>query len=152
MIQAGIQIEGLKEFRKDLKRIDEELTKELRSDLLVIAREIAREAAQRVPANHMGFSGNASIAAASIRGGVSGNNAYVAGGNAATPYYPWLDFGSREPISGRPRSVGPWKGSGGGPQGGRFIYPTIVRNHREIETKAHKAFDKAAEAALDKQY
>ena len=147
MMSAGIEIEGLKEFRKDLKRIDEELAKELRADLLVIAREIAREAAARVA-----VISKTGKAAGSIRAGVSGNNAYVMGGKASVPYYGWLDFGGRNAISGRPRSVGPWKGSGPGPERGRFIYPTIVRNRREIEQKAQQAFDKAAEAALDKAY
>lgn len=145
MMNAGIQIEGLKEFRRDLKRIDEELAKELRADLLVIAREIAKETAARVPVK----SGKA---AGSVRAGVSGNNAYVQGGKANVPYYGWLDFGGRNAISGRPRSVGPWKGSGAGPQSGRFIYPTIVRNRREIEMQAQQAFDKAADKALEKSY
>ena len=146
MINAGINVEGFAAFRRDLKKIDAELAKELRSDLLVIAREIAKETAQRVPA------GDTGQARGSVRAGVSGNNAYVAGGKASVPYYGWLDFGSRNAISGRPRSVGPWKGSGSGPQSGRFIYPTIVRNKREIEVKAQRAFDKAADAVIKKTY
>jgi hypothetical protein len=145
MMNAGIEIDGLKEFRRDLKRIDEELAKELRTDLLSIAREIALEAAARVPRK-------TGTAAGSIRAGVSGNNAYVAGGKKSVPYYGWLDFGGREPVKGNPRSVGPWAKSGAGPQGGRYIYPTIRRNRREIEVKAQQAFDKAAEAALEKSY
>lgn len=145
MITAGIQIEGLAEFRRDLKKIDENLTKELRNDLKLIAMEIAVEARQQVPQ----ITGKAR---GSIRGGVSGNNAYVAGGKKSVPYYGWLDFGSRKPRSGRSRKVGPWKGSGPGPKKGRFIYPTIERNRSEITRKAQQAFDKAAEAALDKTY
>lgn len=145
MINAGIQIDGLAEFRRDLKKIDEELAKELRTDLLSIAREIAIETAIRVPRR-------SGAAAGSIRAGVSGNNAYVQGGKASVAYYGWLDFGGRTPVKGNPRSVGPWKDSGPGPQGGRYIYPTIRRNEREIEAKAQQAFDKAAEAALQKSY
>lgn len=145
MISAGIQIEGLAAFRRDLKKIDDELPKELRQEMLDIGREIARETQIRVPIK----SGKA---AASIRAGVSGNNAYVQGGNRITPYYGWLDFGGREPVKGRSRRVGPWKGSGPGPQGGRFLYPTIRRNRAEIEEKAQAAFDKTAEKALEKEY
>ena len=145
-LNAGIQIEGLAAFRRDLKKIDENLTKELRADLLLIGKEIAREASALVP------KGKTGAAAGSIKAGVSGNNAYVSGGKKSVPYYGWLDFGSREPRKGQPRRVGPWKKSGKGPSKGRFIYPTIERNKREIETKAAAAFDKAAEAALDKSY
>ena len=145
-LNAGIEIEGLAAFRRDLKKIDDNLTKELRDDLVLLSREIATEARALVPRGKTG------AAAESIRGGVSGNNAYVAGGKKSVPYYGWLDFGTREPISGRPRSVGPWKKSGGGPKLGRFIYRAIQANTRKIEDRAQKAFDKAAEKALDKTY
>ncbi len=145
MEDIAIRIDGLADFRRDLKKIDEELLKELRGDLLAIGREIAMEARLRVPSK----SGKA---AGSIRAGVSGNNAYVAGGTRAVPYYGWLDFGGRTPVKGRKRSEGPWKKSGPGPQQGRFIYPTIRRNEREIEAKAQQAFDSAKEKALEKSY
>lgn len=145
MINAGVQVEGLARFRRDLKKIDPELTKQLRVDLLDIAREIVSETAQRVPK----VSGRA---AGSLRAGVSGNNAYIAGGKQSVPYYGWLDFGGRTPVKGNPRSVGPWAKSGPGPRGGRYLYPTIRRNEREITEKAQSAFDKAADAALQKTY
>lgn len=47
------------------------------------------------------------------------------------PYYGWLDFGSRTPNVGAPRSIGPWKQSGFGPEKGRFAYPTIERNYEK---------------------
>lgn len=148
MLNAGIQIEGLAAFRRDLKKIDDNLTKELRADLLEIGREIVREAKPLVPLGSQ-LGGHAKD---DIRAGVSGNNAYVAGGSKARPYYGWLDYGGREPVKGRPRSVGPWKGSGAGPSGGRYISKTIRRNKPEIEKKAAAAFDKAADAALKKSY
>lgn len=145
LINAGIKADGLAAFRRDLKKIDPELQKQLRVDLLAVGQLIARQVAGQVPK----VSGRA---AASIRAGVSGNSAYVQGGKATVPYYGWLDFGSRRPIEGRPRSVGPWKNSGPGPQRGRFIYPTITRNRQVIKDKATSAFDKAADAALQKVY
>lgn len=145
MINAGIKVDGLAKFRRDLKSIDPELVKELRVELLTIAQGIVSEARQLVPLR-------SGTAAGSLRAGASGNNAYVAGGKASVPYYGWLDFGSRTPVQGNPRSKGPWAGSGAGPEGGRFIYPTIKRNERDIEKQAQKAFDKVADAALDKSY
>lgn len=146
MTDIGIAFDGLNAFRRDLKKIDDTLAKELRVDLLVIAREIARETAQRVP---IGATGRA---AGSVRASVSGTNAAIRAGKADVPYYGWLDFGSRTPQQGNPRSVGPWKRSGPGPQGGRYIYPTIRRNQREIKEKAEEAFEKARDAALNKSY
>ena len=145
-VNAGIHIEGLGEFRRDLKKIDDGLAKELRNDLVLLSQEIAMDARALVP------QGKTGAAAGSIRGGVSGSNAYVAGGKKSVPYYGWLDFGSREPKSGRPRSVGPWKKTGAGPKKGRFIYRSIEANKRKIEARAQAAFDSAAEKALDKSY
>lgn len=147
-LNAGIEIEGLGAFRRDLKKIDDNLTKELRDDLLLLGKELAADARALVPTGP----DKGGHAADSIRAGVSGNNAYVAGGKKAFAYYGWLDFGDRTPVKGRPRSVGPWKKSGAGPKQGRFIYPTIKRNQRKVEERAQAAFDKAAEKALDKSY
>lgn len=144
-ISAGIEIEGLAAFRRDLKKIDEQLTKELREELLVIGRDVAAGASAKVPVR-------TGRAKASIRAGVSGNTAYVAGGKQSVPYYAWLDFGSREPNRGQARSVGPWRKSGEGPKGGRFIFPTVAASKPDIERRSKEAFDKAAEKALQKNY
>jgi hypothetical protein len=72
----------------------------------------------------------------------------VSGGKRSVPYYGWLDFGSRTPIRGRPRSVGPWKGTGAGPKKGRFLYPAIDRNADNIRRRAVAAFEKAKKQAF----
>lgn len=134
MADAGIRVEGLKELRKSIAKLPE-VKAGLRQDFLDIGKKIASDAAAQVPK----VSGRA---AGSLRAGVSGNNAYVAGGKANVPYFGWLDFGSRNPKSGQARSVGPWAKSGKGPKGGRFIYPAIARNEKEIKKAALKAFDR----------
>lgn len=143
MAGAEIQLEGLAKFRKGIKQIDPQLQKDFRQEILPIAQKVAGDAASRVPSR----SGRAK---GSIRAGVSGNNAYVQGGKSTVPYYGWLDFGARTPVSGRPRSVGPWKGSGVGPQRGRFIYPAIDANRDNIEREAAKAIDDIIDKALPK--
>lgn len=134
MANAGIQVEGLRELRRSIARLPE-VKHGLRQDLLEVGHKIAKDAAATVPKK----SGRA---AGSLRAGVSGNNAYVAGGKAKVPYFGWLDFGSRKPVSGQPRTVGPWKNSGNGPKKGRFIYPAIDRNEKYIKKAALKAFDR----------
>ncbi len=139
---SGVKVEGLAEFRRGLNRLDPELTKMLRGDLLEIGKDVARVAQGKVPSK-------SGLARGSIRAGVSGNNAYVAGGKANVPYYGWLDFGNRSAISGRPRSIGPWKGTGSGPQQGRFIYKAIAQESRSIETRAADAIKKAEAQAFN---
>ena len=145
-VDVAIKVPGLADFRRDLKRIDQVTLTKLRDEFVVLCGELAAEAKTLVP------TGGTGRAAASIRAGVSGNTAYIAGGKASVPYYGWLDFGSRVPKTGQSRRSGPWKGSGKGPKGGRFIYPTIEKNHRKIETRAQAAFDKAADEALQHSY
>lgn len=132
----GVRVDGLKELRRALNRIDPELTKELRLDLKAIGDEVAADAKRRVPQR----SGRSR---ASIRSGVSGNKAYVAGGKKLVPWYGWLDFGSRTARTGQPRSVGPWRRSGNGPKGGRYIYPAIDDNRAMIKRRAVQAFNRA---------
>lgn len=138
---AEVEFEGLKRLRAGLKKIDPQLQKDLRDEFVPIAQEVAAEARSRVPHK----SGRA---AASVRGGVSGNNAYVSGGRTSVPYYRWLDFGSRTPVSGQPRSYGPWFKSGAGPKRGRFIYPAIDAKRDDIETKSAAAVDRIIESVL----
>lgn len=140
MVASGVRVDGLKELRRKLNRLDPALAQELRSDLLEIGKDVAREAQSRVPQR-------SGAARGSIRAGVSGNSAYVAGGKKSVPYYGWLDFGSRDARSGRPRSVGPWKGTGSGPKQGRFIYAAIAAKSREIKRRSVNAFEKAKKAA-----
>lgn len=138
---AEIRVEGLGPLRRGLKAIDADLAKELRDKFKTIADDIANDARGRVPTR----TGNA---AGSVRGGVSGNNVYVAGGKRTVAYYGWLDFGTRNPAKGNPRSVGPWARTGPGPKRGRFIYAAIDARRDELETRAAAAVDEMADRVL----
>jgi hypothetical protein len=139
-LNAGIKIEGLVEVQRALRKLEPELAKELKTELASVARDVAQDAQSRVPTD----SGRAR---GSIRAGADVKGPYVAGGKQAVPYYAWLDFGSRRPKSGRPRSVGPWKGTGAGPEKGRFIYPAIDRNRDDVTARAVDAFENAKKQA-----
>lgn len=108
---------------------------EVRDGLKAAAGIVATDAKGRVPS----VSGRA---AGSIRPLVSGNKAYVAGGKNSVPYYGWLDFGTRNPRHGNPRSRGPWSGSGSGPKAGRFIYPAIKARRDDVVEAIGKGVDK----------
>jgi len=131
-----VRVSGMAETQRSLKKLDPELSKAFRKEFLTIGKKIAADAKTEVPS----VSGKAR---GSIRAGMKGQTPYVAGGKASVPYYGWLDFGSRTPKSGQPRSVGPWKGSGSGPKRGRFIYKAIDKNRAVIKAGAKEAFDKA---------
>ena len=136
-MQEPVQVTGLREIRSDLRKIgDTERLQELRDGLKNAAGVVADDAQQRVPTK----SGKARR---SVRALVSGNNAFVAGGKRTVPYYGWLDFGTRRPRTGQPRSVGPWTGTGSGPAEGRFIYPAIEATEPEVVRLIDQAMGRA---------
>lgn len=79
----------------------------------------------------------------SIRSRASKTRAVVVGGKKAVKYYGWLDFGSRTPRKGNPRSVGPWSGSGIGPFRGRFIYQALDANRAQVNALIANAISRA---------
>lgn len=126
MVAAQIRVDGLAALRRDLTRAGQiEARNDLRDGLKAAAAIGAAEGARLASA----FS---STAAATIRPRAGGNKAFIVGGKAKLPWYGWADFGSRTPVQGNPRSVGPWKGSGAGPAKGRFIYPAIDNKERAM--------------------
>lgn len=141
LVVDGVRVDGLKELRRALNQVDKELTKELAAAFKEIGEQVAVKARQDVPSR----SGRAR---ASIRAGTSGNKAFIAGGKKRVPYYGWLDFGTRNPQSGQPRSVGPWKRSGVGPKGGRFIYPAIDDSRDMIRRRVIGSMEIAKETAF----
>jgi hypothetical protein len=137
MVQGAIRVEGLGELRRALRNAERaEDLRELREGLRRAAGVVARDAQGRVPSR-------TGRARGSIRPVMSGNRAMVAGGKASVPYYGWLDFGSRNPRTGNPRSVGPWNGSGVGPRQGRFIYPAIDAKSDEVVRLISEALEDA---------
>lgn len=139
MNRPTVQVYGLKELRRDLKAVED-------LDSLAQLRDGFKEAA-RIGADEA--EGLASVfshrAADTIRPTAGGNRAYIVGGKAALPWYGWADFGSRNPVSGQPRSVGPWANSGRGPRHGRFIYEAIDRRDHIARAVGH-----AVDQALDR--
>ena len=115
---TAISISGLKELRAALKQLgDAENSNRMKGALMDGADLVAVRARAKVP-------GKSGKAAGSISARVTTRGAMVVGGGDP-PYYGWLEFGTRDPKTGQPRSSGPWKRSGIGPRNGRFIYPTM---------------------------
>lgn len=130
-----VYVEGVASLRRSLRVAgDMENLKEFRDGLKKAADIVAAEAKTRIPRK-------TGRAQESVRSGTSGNKAVVLGGKARVPYYGWLDFGTRIPVKGNPRSVGPWVKSGKGPREGRFIYPALEAKQDQVREAVEDAVD-----------
>lgn len=137
MPDIEIRVYGLADLRRTLgqmERIDDR--NELRSGLKAAGEVVTRDAQGRIRSR----TGRSKQGIRTVSGG---NRTYVAEGGARFPHLNWLDFGARTPMLGNPRSVGPWAGSGPGPDGGRFIYPAIDARERQIVLLVQKAISEA---------
>lgn len=137
---AEIKVKGLREIGTALDNLPEEIDKRLKAELTAVAEMIAVGARGRMPTD----TGHAK---SSVVAGVAGPWPFVKGGGSVAPYYGWLEYGTRRPRRGRPRSVGPWANTGQGPADGRFVGPEIAEQHDEFVKAANAAFDKAWYAA-----
>lgn len=84
-----IKIQGLAEFRRNLKTLSGELPKALRVAGNKAAQIIVDDAVPKVPTGP----GKGGHAASSIRARSTQSAARVMGGGTKYPYFPWLDFG-----------------------------------------------------------
>ena len=136
-----IRVEGLAELRRALTRLEDiESRNDLRDGLKRAADIVAQEAKGRVPSK-------SGAARGSVRATASGSKAFVNGGKKTVPYYGWLDFGSRTPVQGNARELGPWARSGTGPPKGRFIYPAFNAKETQVVDAVGESVDAATKAA-----
>lgn len=131
-----IYVTGLRELRRDLGRVEPELRRGFNQELKTVADIVVRDAKSRVPVR----TGRARDSIRSVSGG---NTIYIKAGKARVPYYGWLDFGGvLEHIGGRRnRQVRRKK------KYGRFIYPAIAANERQIVRAAERVFNRARRRA-----
>lgn len=95
MSETAIKIEGLREFQRNLRKLDNDLPKTLRIAMNQAADLVVQDAKPRVPKKT--GKAQASIKVASTRTAVR-----VKAGGRRAPYYPWLDWGG---AVGRKKSV-----------------------------------------------
>jgi hypothetical protein len=108
-----IKVTGLKEFTRNLRKIDADLPKVLRLANNDVADLIVSWAKPRVPTK-------TGAAASTVKAASTRSEVRVKGGSNKAPYYPWLDFGGRV---GRKKSVKRSFYSDG-----RYLYPGLVAN------------------------
>ena len=130
-----IRVDGLREFVRDLRKLDGELPKAVRLAFNAAADVVVSNAKPLIPTR----SGRAkrSVKAKSTR-----TAARVVGGGKRVPYYPWLDFGGRV---GKGRSVvRPFK------KEGRYIYDAYFTHKDEfVEMMVAGLVDVARQAGVE---
>lgn len=119
MTADAIRIDGLKEFQRALKLLEDGAQKKLKTVLNEAADIVADEARRHVPVR----SGQAR---ATMRAASQQRYAIVSAGGRKVPYYAWLDFGGN---TGR-------NGSAHRPflRRGRYMYPAYFKLHDDIIT------------------
>lgn len=133
-----VEIVGLDDLRRDLKNMPKDIQRTFNKEMKAAAEIVAAEARSRVPSK----TGTAADGISAVGGKDPGVK------ESRTPaYLRWLDFGSREPRSGNTRKEGPWRGSGAGPKGGRFLYPAFDDKWDEVLKATDDAVVKAAKQA-----
>ena len=127
-----IKIDGLDQFVRNLRKLDNDLPKTLRTGFNRAAKIVIDWAKPRVP-HKTGRAAN-SMRATSTRSMVR-----VSEGGARAPYMPWLDFGGKV---GRARSIHrPFI------KEGRFLYAGLSAEHDKILAAVEAALLDAARAA-----
>lgn len=110
---SPIRIDGLKEFNRDLKKLDRDLPKALRVALNDGADLVVSTARPKFPKRR-------GRARRSVKAKSTRTKVRVSVGGKSAPHAPWLDFGGRV---GRNGSITRrWTG-----KEGRYVYPTYRR-------------------------
>lgn len=137
MATDPIKIEGLTEFRRNLKTLNSDLPKALRLAFNSAADVVVNEARPRVPSK----SGRAK---GSVKARSTQTLSRVSGGGGRAPYYPWLDFGGRVGKGGSVRR--PFL------REGRYIYNAYFKNRdsgKFQETLSKALIDVARQAGIE---
>ncbi len=130
--RQGISIDGLREFRAALKKVDSQLAKAMKDVGNRAAKIVVDEAKPRVPT----VSGRA---AKSVRLASTGKAARVAAGGKRVPYFGWLDFGGAA-GPGR-KNKRPFLVEG------RYVWKAFDDNRERIAKELDDGFRELARAA-----
>jgi len=134
MAIRAIDVRGLTEFSRALKKMDTDLPKQLRVALNAAVNMVVAEAQPQVPKR-------TGKAAASIKASSTQSAARIKAGGSKAPYFPWLDFGGKR------------RGRGGGivtrqfRRKGRYIWLAFGVKKKQVMKGLEDAIADAAKAA-----
>lgn len=155
MTVGRIEVKGLKDFQRELRRIDKELPKELRQVSLTAANLVA----EGTRSSFASRAGVTSAVAASVKALAQQRGAFVRiGGSGKAEAALGAEFGGGKYGAGRPSPFGghttqfaSWRGSGS--DAGYSLYPTLRSKTDELidlygdalEALAARAFPKVGD-------
>lgn len=132
-MQGKIEVVGLAQLSRGLRKLDSEAPKQLRIALNGAAEMLVERARPKVPSR-------SGAARASMKARSTRTSARVAVGGKKAPYFPWLDFGGQGRIKGRPAARQFYSD-------GRYIYPTLAQVRPEIMRSLDEGIRAAARSA-----
>lgn len=126
-----VHIEGLREFRQALRRVERDAPKQLRVAFNDVANVVVQATKPQVPVRRGKAQG-------SVRARSTQEKARVVAGGKRVPYYPWLDFGGR--VGRKNATVREFV------KDGRYLFPTYrqLRDRGVIEEKLVRAIVRVA--------
>lgn len=130
-----VEVEGLRELRARLRRLESTAPRALRVACNAAAQIVVRATVPRIPSGP----GQGGHVSSNVRARSTQSKARVQAGSARFPYYGWLEFGGQGP-NGRP-SLRPFIG------GGRYIYRAYGENKPQVARKLEDELRAAARAA-----
>lgn len=144
MTERAVEIHGLKDFRRELKRIGPEWPKELRQANKEGAEVVARKARRNAPQGPHEGGGRVQPLVSSIRALANQLRGQVAVGGARSPHGPVTEFGGRIPRRG---STGAMTTVRAQPS----LYPAIVSERDEVVEVYGEAIDRLTSRAFPRR-
>lgn len=120
-----VEIVGLKQLIRDLRRVERDLPKAMRSTFFPISQRVVTKATRR--AESLGGVQRHAVRRG-LRGGATQNSAWIKLLGTKEPTIHGAEFGGGRRST--TRQFPPWRGSGGG--SGYFVYPTVRGMSGEI--------------------
>jgi hypothetical protein len=130
MQDLKIEVGGLAQLSRALKKVDSDAPKQLRIGLNNAAGLLVDRVRPKIPS--LTGAARRSLVARSTR-----TSARVAVGGKRAPYFPWMDFGGAGKKAGRPAQRPFFKE-------GRYVYPTL----REIRPQIEKQLQDSISAVV----
>ena len=100
-----VEVHGLRDFQRELRRMGPEFPKEIKAANLEAAYRVSQEAKRRAPRGRHEGGGRVAPIWTQIRPGSSQRGGYVQTGNAAAPHAVVYEFGGTIPRRGHSKSV-----------------------------------------------
>lgn len=130
-----IRIDGLREFNRALKAVDDKLPSATRLAANSAAQLVVDTAKPRVPLGP----GKGGHAVSSVKARSTRTAARVAEGGKRFPYMPWLDFGGA--VGPRKRTKRPFR------REGRYVWAAYAERREDVQQRLQEALIEVARGA-----